>query len=222
MTGWRGHVVWLVIDMVEQLYGGVDGTLAGGARKSARRTPGDAADPLAYAYCSGVLSTRAIEDRCRVDATFRLACAGLVPDHSTISRFRQRACGGGGLMEDVFYAVLRVCAAAGLGGRWWWRWTGSRSARMRRRRRTGPRLGCGSWPRRSWPGPRRPRSRARPGPRRTCWAGRRCRRGGPIRGRGWPGCRRAWRTSPRSGRLLMRPGGRRGRPGWMRRRPASR
>ena len=70
---------------------------------------------LAYAYCSGVLSTRAIEDRCRVDATFRLACAGLVPDHSTISRFRQRACGGGGLMEDVFYAVLRVCAAAGLG-----------------------------------------------------------------------------------------------------------
>ena len=70
---------------------------------------------LAYAYCSGVLSTRAIEDRCRVDAAFRLACAGLVPDHSRISRFRQRACGDGGPMEDVFCAVLRVCAAAGLG-----------------------------------------------------------------------------------------------------------
>ena len=70
---------------------------------------------LAYAYCCGVLSTRVIEDRCRVDATFRLACAGLVPDHSTISRFRRRACGDGGPMEDVFYAVLRVCAAAGLG-----------------------------------------------------------------------------------------------------------
>ena len=40
----------------------------------------------------------------------------LVPDHSTISRFRQRACGDGGPVEDVFYAVLRVCAAAGLGG----------------------------------------------------------------------------------------------------------
>ena len=71
---------------------------------------------LAYGYCCGVLSTRAIEDRCRVDATFRVACAGLVPDHSTISRFRQRACGDGGPMEDVFYAVLRVCAEAGLGG----------------------------------------------------------------------------------------------------------
>jgi hypothetical protein len=30
---------------------------------------------LVYAYCSGVLSTRAIETRCRVDATFRLARA---------------------------------------------------------------------------------------------------------------------------------------------------
>ena len=70
---------------------------------------------LAYAYCCGVLSTRAIEARCRVDATFRLACAGLVPDHSTISRFRRRVCGEGGPMADVFYAVLRVCAAAGLG-----------------------------------------------------------------------------------------------------------
>ncbi len=116
----KDHVVWLVIDTVEQLgTAELTARLAGGARKSARGRR--AYDPvmlltlLAYAYCSGVLSTRAIEDRCRVDATFRLACAGLVPDHSTISRFRQRACGGGGLMEDVFYAVLRVCAAAGLG-----------------------------------------------------------------------------------------------------------
>ena len=70
---------------------------------------------LAYAYCCGVLSTRAIEARCRVDATFRLACAGLVPGHSAISRFRQRACGEDGPVEEVFYAVLRVCAAAGLG-----------------------------------------------------------------------------------------------------------
>jgi transposase len=116
----KDHVVWLVIDTVGEL-----GTpelaarLAGGTRKSARGRR--AYDPvmlltlLVYAYCCGVLSTRAIEARCRVDATFRLACAGLVPDHSTISRFRQRACGDGGPMEDVFYAVLRVCAAAGLG-----------------------------------------------------------------------------------------------------------
>ena len=116
----KDHVVWLIIDTVEQLaIPELTARLAGGTRKTARGRR--AYDPvmlltlLAYAYCGGVLSTRAIETRCRVDATFRLACAGLVPDHVTISRFRRRACGDGGPMEDVFYAVLRVCAAAGLG-----------------------------------------------------------------------------------------------------------
>jgi transposase len=116
----KDHVVWLVIDTVEQLgTPELTARLAGGTRKSARGRrayhPVMMLTLLAYAYCCGVLSTRLIEARCRVDATFRLACAGLVPDHSTISRFRKRACGEAGPMEDVFYAVLRVCAAAGLG-----------------------------------------------------------------------------------------------------------
>jgi transposase len=116
----KDHVVWLVIDTVEQLASPeLVVRLAGGERNNPRGRR--AYDPvmlltlLAYAYCSGVLSTRAIEARCRVDATFRLACAGLVPDHVTISRFRNRACGDGGPADEVFYAVLRVCAAAGLG-----------------------------------------------------------------------------------------------------------
>jgi transposase len=115
----KDHIVWLVTDTVEQLVTAeLAVRLAGGERKSARGRraydPVMMATLLVYAYCCGVLSTRAIEARCRVDATFRLACAGLVPDHSTISRFRQRACRDG-LMEELFYAVLRVCAAAGLG-----------------------------------------------------------------------------------------------------------
>lgn len=115
----KDHVVWLVIDAMEQLVTPeLAVRLAGGERKSARGRrayhPVMMAALLAYAYCCGVLSTRAIEARCRVDATFRLACAGLVPDHTTISRFRRRACEGG-LMEELFYGVLRVCAAAGLG-----------------------------------------------------------------------------------------------------------
>ena len=115
----KDHVVWLVIDTVEQLVTPeLAARLAGGERKSARGRraydPVMMATLLVYAYCCGVLSTRAIEARCRVDATFRLACAGLVPDHTTISRFRRRACRDG-LMEELFYAVLRVCAAAGLG-----------------------------------------------------------------------------------------------------------
>jgi transposase len=43
-----------------------------------------------FGYCCGVLSSRAIEARCRLDASFRLACAGLVPDHAT-----SRGSGGG-------------------------------------------------------------------------------------------------------------------------------
>jgi transposase len=115
----KDHVVWLVIDTVEQLASPelvarlVPATRSRRGRR--RYDPVMLLTLLAYAYCSGVLSTRVIEGRCRVDATFRLVCAGLVPDHSTVSRFRQRACGAGGPMEDVFYAVLRVCAAAGLG-----------------------------------------------------------------------------------------------------------
>ena len=121
MRDWvpEDHVVWLVIDTVEQVATPeliarlVPATRS---RKGRRRyDPVMLLTLLAYAYLSGVLSTRAIEARCRVDATFRLVCAGLVPDHSTVSRFRRRACGEGGPMEDVFYAVLRVCAAAGLG-----------------------------------------------------------------------------------------------------------
>jgi transposase len=116
----KDHVVWLVIDTMEQLVSpGLAARLAGGERKSARGRPGY--DPvmlvtlLVYSYCCGVLSSRAIEARCRLDASFRLACAGLVPDHATIARFRRRISGEEGLMESLFYAVLRVCAAAGLG-----------------------------------------------------------------------------------------------------------
>ena len=68
-----------------------------------------------YAYLRGVLSTRAVEDRCRYDATFRVACGRDIPDHSTFSRFRQHLFAQAGLAEDLFYQVLRVCACAGLG-----------------------------------------------------------------------------------------------------------
>ena len=68
-----------------------------------------------YAYLRGVLSTRAVEDRCRYDATFRVACGRLVPDHTTFSRFRRHLLAQDGLAEDLFYRVLHVCALAGLG-----------------------------------------------------------------------------------------------------------
>jgi len=121
MLDWvpEDHVVRLVIDTVEavatpELTARLVPAVR--SRKGRRRY-----DPvmllilLAYSYLRGVLSVRAIEERCRYDVTFRVACGKHVPDHVTISRFRKRACEQDGLMEELFYAVLAACAAAGLG-----------------------------------------------------------------------------------------------------------
>jgi transposase len=121
MLDWvpEDHVVRLVIDTVEAIVTPeliaalVPAVRSGKGRR--RYDPVMLLTLLAYAYLRGVLTTRAIEDRCRYDATFRVACGQHVPDHSTVSRFRQRAFAQGGLMEDLFYRVLFTCAAAGLG-----------------------------------------------------------------------------------------------------------
>ena len=65
-----------------------------------------------YAYLRGVLSSRAVEDRCRYDATFRVACGRQVPGHTTLSRFRKYLLAQDGLAEELFYRVLRVCVCA--------------------------------------------------------------------------------------------------------------
>jgi transposase len=121
MLDWvpEDHVVRLVIDTVEAI---VTPELIAAlvpavrSRKGRRRyDPVMLLTLLAYSYLRGVLTTRAIEDRCRYDVTFRVACGQHVPDHSTVSRFRQRAFAQDGLMDDLFYRVLFTCAAAGLG-----------------------------------------------------------------------------------------------------------
>jgi hypothetical protein len=66
---------------------------------------------LLYAYVTGQRSSRRIEAACRTDAAYRVICGDVVPDHATIARFlvnHEHA------IEDVFVAVLRLCAAAGL------------------------------------------------------------------------------------------------------------
>src|SRR5579864_2931722 len=98
MLDWvpEDHVVRLVIDTVEAV---VTPELTARLVPAVRSRKGRARyDPvmlltlLAYAYMRGVLSSRAIEDRCRYDATFRVTCGGPVPDHVTIARFRKLAC----------------------------------------------------------------------------------------------------------------------------------
>ena len=123
MLDWvpEGHAVRVVIGTVERLMTRdlvarlVPPTEKGSAAGPARYDPVMLLTVWMYAYLRGVLSTRAAEDRCRYDATFRVACGRLIPDHTTFSRFRRHLFARDGLAEDLFYQVLHVCACAGLG-----------------------------------------------------------------------------------------------------------
>src|SRR5579859_3978879 len=123
MLDWvpEGHAVRVVIGTVEALATRdltdrlVPPAPRGSAAGPARYDPVMLLAVWMYAYLRGVLSTRAVEDRCRYDATFRVACGREIPDHTTFSRFRRHLFAQTALAEDLFYRVLRVCACAGLG-----------------------------------------------------------------------------------------------------------
>jgi transposase/ribosomal protein S8E len=66
---------------------------------------------LLYSYCLGERSSRKIEWLCQRDVGFKVVAANLVPDHSSIARFRQDH---EEKMKALFLEVLRLCAGAGL------------------------------------------------------------------------------------------------------------
>src|SRR3954451_8006345 len=109
------HLVWFVLEVVEQL----DTSAFHRRARKLKATSGRAGfDPdllaglLLYAYCRGVRSSRQIERLCEVDVAFRIACADDVPDHSVIARFRQNH---DKAFAGLFVQVLRLAARAGLG-----------------------------------------------------------------------------------------------------------
>ncbi len=108
------HPVWLVIDAVRD-------HLDTSAFRAARKLGGAGAagfDPdmlvtlLVWAYANRVTSSRRIEALCRTDVAFRVICAGDVPDHVTIARFRA---GFAGAVPELFTQVLVLCARLGMG-----------------------------------------------------------------------------------------------------------
>jgi transposase len=115
MRDWlpAGHVVWLVIEAV--------GRLDTAAFHARRRTGGAGAagyDPdmmvtlLVWAYANGITSSRRIERLCQQDVAFRVICAGHVPDHVTVARFRQQFAE---TAAALFAEVLLLCAQLGMG-----------------------------------------------------------------------------------------------------------
>jgi transposase len=109
----EGHPVWLVIEAV--------GLLDTAGLHARRRTGGAGAagyDPdmlvtlLVWAYANGVTSSRRIERCCQQDVAFRVICAGHLPDHVTIARFRQQFAE---MAAGLFAQVLVLCARLGMG-----------------------------------------------------------------------------------------------------------
>jgi transposase len=107
------HAAWLVIEAVRLM-----DTSAFHAR---RRTGGAGAagyDPdmmaalLIWAYANGITSSRRIERLCGQDVAFRVICAGHLPDHVTVARFRQQFAD---TAAAFFAQVLVLCARLGMG-----------------------------------------------------------------------------------------------------------
>jgi len=111
----RDHFVWFLIEVIDGLGTTALQSLGRPGRGRPGYDPGMLAVLLIYAYLQGERSSRKIEERCRTDAAFRIATGNLVPDHSTICRFRAAAALAGGPLEDLFTRVLFVLAVAGLG-----------------------------------------------------------------------------------------------------------
>jgi transposase len=116
MRDWlpAGHPVHLVIRVVEE-------HLDTSAFHALRRTGGAGTagyDPdmlvtvLVWAYAHQVTSSRRIEALCGTDVAFRLICAGNLPDHATIARFRAAFPGPA---AELFAQVLALCARLGMG-----------------------------------------------------------------------------------------------------------
>ena len=108
-----GHVVWLVIEAVARLDTSAfhRGRKTGGAG-AAGYDPDMLVTVLIWAYANGITSSRRIERLCQQDVAFRVICAGHLPDHATIARFRA---GCAAAAAPLFAQVLMLCARLGMG-----------------------------------------------------------------------------------------------------------
>src|ERR1700733_7083934 len=108
----KGHLVWWILDVVDRLdTKALHRQRRRGGQGRAGYDPDMLLALLVYAYCTKVRSSRQIERLCETDIAYRVVCAGHVPDHSTIARFRQAHAP---LCRQLFAQVLEICARAGL------------------------------------------------------------------------------------------------------------
>ena len=108
----EGHLAWFVIDAVARMeLAPFYGAYRQDGHGRAAFDPAMMVALLLYAYAIGERSSRHIERRCIEDVATRVICANQAPDHTTISRFRQRH---ETALAGLFGEVLALCAEAGL------------------------------------------------------------------------------------------------------------
>jgi transposase len=107
-----GHLAWYLLEVVERLdLGAFYGEYRADGSGRPAHDPAMMVALLLYAYAVGERSSRQIERRCVDDVAFRVIAANRVPDHTTISRFRQRHAER---LAELFVQVLALCAKAGM------------------------------------------------------------------------------------------------------------
>jgi transposase len=107
-----GHLAWYLLEVVARF--DLDGFYGEYRADGSGRPAHDPAMMVAlllYAYAVGERSSRRIERRCVEDVAFRVIAANRAPDHTTISRFRQRHAER---LAELFVQVLALCARAGM------------------------------------------------------------------------------------------------------------
>ncbi len=106
------HLAWFLVDAVDQFdLAAFRAAYRQDGRGGAAHDPAVMVALLLYAYCTGVVSSRKIEQACRVDVAFRVVAGNLVPDHTTIARFRAAHAEA---LAGLFTQVLVLCGQAGL------------------------------------------------------------------------------------------------------------
>jgi transposase len=106
------HLAWFVIDSVD----GMDLAAFYAAYRAdghgrAAYEPSVMVALILYAYSTNERSSRGIERRCRQDVAYRVITGNQTPDHATVARFIRRHQQA---LNELFGAVLRLCARAGL------------------------------------------------------------------------------------------------------------
>lgn len=109
----RDHLAYFVLDVVREL--DLSAILSSDSGKDARGQKGYApvmmVALLVYGYCTGVFSSRRLEEATHVDVAFRVLCANQQPHFTTINEFRRRHRAA---LGDLFLQVLQLCQRAGL------------------------------------------------------------------------------------------------------------